>query len=518
VSSSDLTGALVAAKYELLRLIGRGGMGAVYEARNVSTLRRCAVKLLLSPELAGDGEVVKRFFREAKASGLIESEHVVAAFDSGIDEAGRVFYVMECLNGVDLEQALERVKKLDPIVAAKLVFQAASGLASAHAHGVVHRDVKPANLFLAEMPTGEIKLKILDFGVAKVKMKVFDESGSSLTQSGSLLGTPLYMSPAQLKRAASIDESADVWSLGVVLFECVTGHLPWGECDGIGELVTAILTLPVPPLQDLAPWAPPELAEVVERALSRDPARQFRSAEQMLEALRPLVGPTPRLLVGEITGPDEQQRRSHPPRHSLASTVMIGPTPVSGTPAVTNQPPKGSRLSARLAAPLGGLALALVTWITFKEKPPERAFAAVAPTDSAPPHRSPTPLPSASAAPSAVTVQKYSLEVSPPRAQLTVDRVPVPVRDGRASIEGPVDSVRLVRVTFGGRSFEGGIALTRDGLVPSRIALPDVPSVPRMQVVQSPPSGSKHAQLEQAVETNGARPSASPGDLSEVFE
>jgi serine/threonine protein kinase len=252
-SSRDLTGALIANKYELLRLIGRGGMGAVYEARNVATLKRCAVKVLLSPELAGDAEVVKRFFREAKASGLIESEHVVAAFDSGIDAADHVYYVMECLHGEDLEQTLGRLGSLNPQAAIKIVLQAAKGLMSAHALDIVHRDVKPANLFLALGPGDEVKVKILDFGVAKVKMEMFNESASSLTHSGSLLGTPLYMSPDQLRRASAIDASADVWSLGVVLFECLTGDLPWGDCDGIGELVTAILTLRLPLIQDQAP-------------------------------------------------------------------------------------------------------------------------------------------------------------------------------------------------------------------------------------------------------------------------
>lgn len=489
-SSRDLTGALIADKYELLRLIGRGGMGAVYEARNVTTLRRCAVKVLLSPELSGDAEVVKRFFREARASGLIESEHVVAAFDSGIDAAERVYYVMECLQGEDLEQTLNRLGSLNPQAAIRIALQAAKGLASAHALGIVHRDVKPANLFLAVGPGDEVRVKILDFGVAKVKMEVFNESTGSLTHSGSLLGTPLYMSPEQLRRASAIDESADVWSLGVVLFECLTGDLPWGDCDGIGELVTAILTLRVPLIQDVAPWVKPELAELVQRALSRDTGQRLKSATQLSEALLKLAGADARLRLAEITSPDERERSSRAPRLSLPDTVMIGPTPASGSPVVTTTAPRRARrLSLPLifgAAVLGGAA----AW-TFAGRSPSNP---AVPAAQAVPVASSAPAPAAVVAPvpSQPSLKRLSLEVSPAAARVSIDGVAAAVRAGRVLVEGPVGSVRTARVTVAGRSIEQRVAITEDGLIPPRVGVavggqsanPPVPA-PKLQAVQA---------------------------------
>src|SRR4051812_14476540 len=300
--------------------MGRGGMGAVYEARHIGTLKRCAVKVLLSPELSGDHEVVKRFFREARASGLIESEHVVAAYDSGVDAAGHVYYVMECLQGEDLQQLLRRVGALSPVAATKILLQAAIGLAHAHALGIVHRDIKPANLFLSVGDSGEVKLKILDFGVAKVRLEIFEESSNTLTRSGSLLGTPTYMSPEQIKRASDIDESADVWSLGVVLFECLSGRLPWGEVGSVGELLAAILTVQLPIVQDYAPWVGPELAEIVQRALSRDPGHRMRSATELRDALRPLVPGSEKLHRHELLPVSDSERATSALRLSYADT------------------------------------------------------------------------------------------------------------------------------------------------------------------------------------------------------
>jgi serine/threonine-protein kinase len=515
-SSGDLTGALVADKYELQRLIGRGGMGAVYEARNVTTLKRCAVKLLLTPELAGDAEVVKRFFREAKASGMIESDHVVAAFDSGIDASGHVYYVMECLRGEDLEQTLTRLGELSPIVAAKIILQAATGLASAHALGIVHRDVKPANLFLAELPGGEIKVKILDFGVAKVKMEVFNESTSSLTVSGSLLGTPLYMSPEQLRRASAIDPSSDIWSLGVVLFECLTGELPWGDCDGIGELVTAILTARLPLVQDLAPWVGPELAEITQRALSRDPRSRLTSASELRESLLKVTSGDPRLFLHEIKEPDERQRSSAAPRLSLPETVMVGVTPHSGTPvAATLAPIEKPRRSRALKLSIAGVAAAAsAIWLLGARSPTPAPRPSAANTPVAP--RALTSATFTSADPGRdARPPRFWIDVGPPGAEVSVDRKPARADGGKLLLEGPIGSIHDLRITHAGRATEQQVVLTLQGPVPARVWAPSPSPPPTTKLVSSPkPASTAAAPAGSAPPV----PPSAPSGLSTVFE
>lgn len=490
----------------------------MYEARHVSTFKRCAVKVLLSPELAGDEEVVRRFFREARASGLIESEHVVAAFDSGIDAAERVYYVMECLQGEDLEQTLERVGQLSPQAAIKIVLQAASGLASAHGLGIVHRDVKPANLFLALGPGTEVRVKILDFGVAKVKMEVFNESSNTLTQSGSLLGTPIYMSPEQLRRASDIDDSADVWSLGVVLFECLTGQLPWGECDGIGELVTAILTQRVPHVQDLAPWVRPDLAEVVQRALSRDPSQRLRSATGLRDAMQRLLGADSRLYAHELTVPDEHERRSCAPRLSLPDTVLIGPTP-STVPVVSGRSAPRRRRSLLTAIATAATLVGAGAWTWGTARPATSASRSPkSPSGPSAPEPFSAPQPTSVAASSGSTPlrRQFMLTVFPPSARVQVDGLALPPNAGKVSVEGFVGTTHEVRLTVRGRSITKLVRITEDGPVPEKIAFVPV------SATQPPLAPEPLASVGAATSSlRAASPSPAPRtrlEISEVFE
>jgi serine/threonine-protein kinase len=393
-SSDDLTGHVIAGKYELLRLIRRG-MGTVYEARVLADSTRCAVKLL-STELAADAEVVKRFFREARAMATVKSEHVVAAFDSGMDGSSRPYYAMEYLVGEDLGATLERLGSLNQVAATKILFQAAAGLARAHARGIVHRDVKPSNLFLVMSDAGDVQVKVLDFGIAKVKMEVLSETFSSVTRTGSLLGTPFYMSPEQMKRASSIDSSADVWSLGVLLWECLTGKLPWGPVESLGELIAAVLTVDIGSVQDLAPWVRPELAEIQRRMLSRDLTTRLSSAIQLLDALQPLVPDGGRLTRAELTPAAENERRFIAPRLSFADTMALSKAPSSpaDTPADSRAP---ARRSWGLA--LGGVAVAAAVLVfvqATKQRPPTETPTAtsVAPANEAPAAPVPTLVPS----------------------------------------------------------------------------------------------------------------------------
>lgn len=463
---------MIAEKYELLRLLGAGGMGAVYEARHVGTRKRCAVKLLLRPELASDAEVSRRFFREARAGGLIESEHVVASYDSGVDAQGRPYYVMECLSGEDLSELLERVGCLHPLTAIKLMMQACIGLASAHELGIVHRDIKPGNLFLSvgAGDRDEVKLKILDFGVAKVKMEVFEESSSSLTRIGSLLGTPQYMSPEQVKRASAIDQSADIWSLGVVMYECLTGALPWGEVESVGELIAAILTQPIPSVQDAAPWIDADLASIVQRALSRDKSTRPHSATELHHLLSRLTPSDTRVYLHELRAPSQAERDRVAPRFVHEDTLPLGQSG-SNIPVVTSQRPrKASRYGVAAGAGVGAIAAA-VAW-TMQATP----INAPAPRPVAATSNSTTSAAQVTASPSAASATRaLPLEIEPPSASVSVDGVNVAVVAGKALIEGPIGTVRQVRLSHRGQSRDQAVAITVDGLMPQRLTLPTKP-------------------------------------------
>jgi len=497
----DLSGALIAEKYELLRLLGRGGMGAVYEARNITTLKRCAVKVLLTPELAGDEEVVRRFFREARASGVIESEHVVAAFDSGIDAASRVYYVMECLQGEDLQQLLRRVGALDPVTAAKIILQASIGLVCAHALGIVHRDVKPANLFLSVGADEEIKVKILDFGVAKVKMEVFHEGSHSLTRTGSLLGTPLYMSPEQMKRASDIDESTDVWSLGVVLFECLTGKVPWGKVESVGELMAAVLTLKLPLVQDYAPWVHPELAQIVHRALSRDPSSRMRSVSELRDSLRSFSAGALRLKAHELKAVSDAERSRAAVRLELADTLTMPLGLASGAPVVRSVQPRIERRGQRLAVLAAVVAVVGASgWkVMTRSGSPAREHDLA--TQSAAMHAALTePL---------AEKKRFQLEVGPQGVSVLVDGAPVLIQDGHISLEGSVGSVHHVTVARGAQSHEDLVAITGAGVIPARLVLPGGPAAEQSRRQPAKPRRAP---------AGAASSAQSDGGLSIVFE
>nr|HEX4312829.1 serine/threonine-protein kinase [Kofleriaceae bacterium] len=273
-------GRIIARRYELDQLLGRGGMGEVWAALDRDTKRRVAVKLLTARGGRG-AEVEARFAREILATAQLASKHVVGVHDAGVDDdTGQSFMVVDLLDGEDLEQLAERVGTFRVAVALALAAQACSGLVVAHAAGVVHRDIKPSNLFVT---TGNV-VKILDFGVARTA----SADAERITSTGALIGSPLYMSPEQLRGERELDHRADLWSLGVVLYRLLCGHVPH-DSDSIGDLIVAIGSEPAPPLRARAPWLPAEVAAVVHRALEIEPARRFASAREMAAALAALL-------------------------------------------------------------------------------------------------------------------------------------------------------------------------------------------------------------------------------------
>lgn len=273
-------GQVIGGRYELQRELGRGGMGSVWSARNVSLDAPCAIKFMHS-ELRGKADLRRRFMREARAVGQLRSPFIVTVFEVG-EWNGWPYMAMELLEGETLEQRLERDTKLTPALTLLVVSQIARGLEAAHAAGLVHRDLKPANIFLSRreqvVDDERISVKILDFGVAK---HVEATSGVK-TAHGALLGTPYYMSPEQVQGEGKVDHRSDVWALGVLTFECLTGRVPFSGTS-VGEILIAILQGKIPQI------GVPSCEGFWRRASERDPERRFQTAIELAAALRDAI-------------------------------------------------------------------------------------------------------------------------------------------------------------------------------------------------------------------------------------
>jgi serine/threonine-protein kinase len=295
-----VTGERVADKYELTRRIGSGGMGVVYEAVHLRRGTRVALKIVHSTLAAAEGgaeasrtarakrdELVARFEREARSMAAIRSEHVVDVLEAGTDKrSGRPYIVMDLLAGEDLGALTQRLGPLKEDLALRIAAQACLGLGAAHAAGVVHRDIKMANLYLAKSADGERVVKILDFGIAKFAMDELQATHDrGITNTGALLGSPQYMSPEQAQGLKSIDHRADIWSLGMVLYRILTGT-PAFEAESLGQLILAICSESPRPIESAAPWVSPGAAAIVHKAIRRQPDDRYHSIEAMLTAIR----------------------------------------------------------------------------------------------------------------------------------------------------------------------------------------------------------------------------------------
>ncbi|WP_437932101.1 serine/threonine-protein kinase [Sorangium sp. So ce291] len=519
-----MIGGLFNGKYRVLRLLGQGGMGSVYEVELVETGERLALKCVESELLNRSKNGVGRFQREVRAMGALDTEHIVRVRDAGTDPATGVPYmVMDLLEGEDLQRLLDRVGKLEPDTALRIAAQVCVGLQKAHEARILHRDIKPANLFLARRGEGEIVVKILDFGIAKIKPEPHQSGPTTgLTRTGGILGSPLYMSPEQARGLSDIDYHTDLWSLGMVLYRALSGRVPHEHIEAFGDLIMAICSLSPEPIQELAPWVGPEVADVVHGALKFDAGDRFPSAAAMLDAIRPLLphGSSLReehlVSVSEATCaviapkrpmsvPPEDARRQLITRIAVrvgraasesattedapgilreaaaGSTTTAQSTVTTGTGDATarsnGRSDPRSRARRVAAAAMGLTAAAGVIAFSFSRAAnqqhsvsPSEAAAISVPAMVPAPAALPESTASVVAAPPPA-LQPARLAVSPADVSVEIDGAPAKVDGGEVTIEGAPGSRHRVRLFKGKDELRGEVILTEAGAAPSRMQL-----------------------------------------------
>ncbi len=320
-------GDLLAGKYRIERVLGQGGMGIVFAANHELLGVRVAVKLLLT-DIASSNEAVTRFVNEAKNAARIQSDNVARVMDVGTLDGGRPYMVIEFLEGDDLSKLLEQRGVIPVQEAVDYVLQALEGLAQAHSIGIVHRDLKPANLFLVKRQDRTMQVKVLDFGISKATNPLGEGSGA-MTSTKALLGSPYYMSPEQLRSSKSVDARADIWSVGIILYELLTGSPPFAG-DNFGELFAAILEMDAPSLIAKRPDINPQFEHVVMRCLQRKPDHRYSNVGELASALAPFASTRGQRTAHRIL--DVMPIGDRPPSVSPGAQSMVQNAPNYGGP------------------------------------------------------------------------------------------------------------------------------------------------------------------------------------------
>jgi serine/threonine-protein kinase len=292
-------GDVLAGKYRVTKVLGVGGMGVVVAAIHIQLEEPVALKFML-PAALENSETLSRFLREARAAVRLRSEHVARVSDVGTLENGAPYIVMEYLDGTDLAGLIASRGPLPLEEAVEFIVHACDALAEAHSIGIVHRDLKPANLFLTHRRDGTPLVKVLDFGISK-SSALGEQSSGALTKTGGIMGSPLYMSPEQMRSAKDTDARADVWALGIILHELLSGHTPF-ETDTLGGLMAMVLTEPPQPLAIARPGLPPSVYDAVAHCLQKDRNARWPSVAHLATALAPFAPARARPIIERIVG------------------------------------------------------------------------------------------------------------------------------------------------------------------------------------------------------------------------
>jgi eukaryotic-like serine/threonine-protein kinase len=428
------SGDILEGKYRIVRMIGEGGMGAVFEGENMAIHRRVAIKVL-HPAASGNADAVMRFEREAQAAGRIGSDHILEVLDLGRMPDGARYMVMEFLDGEPLSQRIRGLGRMRPEQIVPLAQQILIGLGAAHAASIVHRDLKPDNIFILKEKAGRRDfVKLIDFGISKFNALSGD---MSMTRTGAVMGTPYYMSPEQAKGSGVVDHRSDLYAVGVILYEAATGQVPF-EASTFNELLFKIVLSTPPPLRDVVPDIDPRFAAVVEKAMAREPNDRFASASDMLAALGEVLagGVASGAALGATVEPKQ-----------LATSTLVAPV----TAAQTQGGFSASQLDRPAAAPakkapvgiIAGAATLLLVGVAFgayklvatgsdgaaassgaaeRPKPPEQGPTPIAPEAAPPP---PVPAAPSAIATAAAPSPNASAEAKPDKAAA---RAPIPGR------------------------------------------------------------------------------------------
>jgi serine/threonine-protein kinase len=354
-------GDVVEGKYLVERVLGRGGMGIVLAARHIQLDEMVALKFL-RPEISRNADTAARFLREARAAARIKNEHVGRVTDVGQLENGLPYMVMEYLDGQDLSAWLTQHGRIASEQAVDFVLQACEAIADAHSYGIVHRDLKPANLFCISRSDGQLAIKVLDFGISKLVTP--GTAAQTMTQSNTILGSPLYMSPEQLQPWQGVDARTDIWSLGVILYELVAGRTPF-DSGVLTELAIKIAMQGAIPLRSVAPEAPVGLDAIISKCLEKDRNRRFQNVGELAVALRDYGTPGCRLSVERVLG--TLRRASNSGEKEGPLTPSVGTTLRAATERQGvgtgngwgNTGPEARRPSTRTIAGIGVGALAI---------------------------------------------------------------------------------------------------------------------------------------------------------------